>query len=205
VVGEPYDCASYNYEYYQMYNDSQRACFAGECLVQLMGGAEKRVRDVVKGDEVVGATMSALVVCVVKTLSVRGKADLVTFPGGLRITPYHPVLTPTNAWQFPIDLAPLEHDVACAAVYSFVLNRGHTVIIQGMPCASLGHGIEEQVAAHPYFGTQRVVEDLRQMRGWQQGMVELKDEGCLVRDRVTGLVCGLVQEGNTTAMGNRDV
>lgn len=180
-----------------LYHNAAGPCFTGECLVRMASGADKQVRDIVRGDKVMGLHGSSEVECVVKTHSVDGKDDLVIFPNGLRVTPYHPVIdATTNQWRFPIDLYPMQRAVACDAVYNFVLRSGHVMVIQGVPCVTLGHGIEgDAVVSHPYFGTLRVVDDLQAMRGWRAGLVELfpascEGGSCMIRDKDTGLVCG---------------
>merc|ERR1711898_36446 len=82
-----------------------------------------------------------------------------------------------------------DHPVApCQAVYSLVLASGHTVMIGGFECVTLGHGLEGAVVGHAYLGTAKVVEDLERFEGWQRGLVEFFD-GCMLRDRATGIMC----------------
>eukprot|EP00026_Physarum_polycephalum_P022809 Phypoly_transcript_27211.p1 GENE.Phypoly_transcript_27211~~Phypoly_transcript_27211.p1 ORF type:complete len:126 (+),score=19.26 Phypoly_transcript_27211:1-378(+) len=52
-----------------------------------------------------------------------------------------------------------------------------------------------EVVSHAYFGTSRIVDDLRAMRGWHAGLVELfpalcPGGKCMIRDKETGVVCG---------------
>jgi len=205
-----------NYAHYapvsmSTYHNASGGCFSGEGLVRLADGLEKQAQSIVKGDKVATSladpTACAEVVCVVKTHCVAGKEDLVTLPGGLRLTAYHPVRDGTGNWRFPIDLAPLERNVACATVYSFVLRgcgggQAHAAVIQGVECVALAHGIEgDAVATHAYYGTQRVVEDLKKMRGWEAGQVDIFPATCeggksVVRDPETGLVCGFAPGAN---------
>jgi len=176
-----------------VYHSSGNPCFAGECLVRLADGSQVPVQEVKKGDKVAtpNPDRPARVLCVVKTTCHQGKADLVQLEGGLVVTPYHPVRV-NGKWHFPRDLGEvMEKD--CPFVYSFLLEEGHVMVINGVECVALGHGFEEdQVVAHAYFGSKRVVEDLEAMRGWNDGLVEL-GPGCLARDLVTGLVCGFHQ------------
>ena len=47
----------------------------------------------------------------------------------------------------------------------------------GFPAASqvtLGHGFQEPVAQHPFYGTSAVVEDLAAFPGWDQGYVSMR-------------------------------
>lgn len=59
---------------------------------------------------------------------------------------------------------------------------------------------------HPYFGTQCVVDDLRKMRGFAQGCIELfpavAGGKTMVRDEKSGLVCGFVQGVDAVLSGN---
>ncbi len=57
----------------------------------MQNGSERRIDSLRKGDVVATPNgEGAEVVCVVAHRT-GGKRDLVSFPGGLRITPYHPV------------------------------------------------------------------------------------------------------------------
>eukprot|EP00729_Bicosta_minor_P013066 gene13066-5709_t len=78
------------------YHNRSAGCFDGDCLVTMALGAAaadtKRVRDIRRGDKVMTAGGgAATVLCVVKTECPSGVAEMVQLPGGLKITPYHPV------------------------------------------------------------------------------------------------------------------
>lgn len=148
------------------------------------------IKDVRKGALVLSPSGSvSRVSCVVKTLCSNNKAQLVELEGGLKLTPYHPVRI-QGKWSFPCDLGSVEI-VACPAVYSFVLEENHVMVINGVECVTLAHGFTgDNVVSHPYFGTERVLDDLKEMDGWENGQVVLRT-GCLVRDTKTGLVSGL--------------
>merc|ERR1712232_1117601 len=92
-------------------------------------------------------------------------------------------------WCFPVGLAPVKM-LACEAVFSFVLRGAAAVIVDGVPCIGLSHGLEDGAAKHPYLGTSRVLEDLAALPGYGDGFVELMP-GQVVRDVHTGLICGL--------------
>jgi len=181
------------------YYSSGNPCFDGSCLVAMADGSEKRVKDLRKGDEL-KSTSSALatIACVVKTITATGRTQLVKLDGGLAVTPYHP-LRVNGVWVFPCDLAE-SYESDCEAVYSFVLEKKNDVepvmLINGYECVTLAHGLSaSKVVAHPFFGTESVLESLQAMNGWAQGRVVLQ-EGCVVRDSETGLVTGLRQESS---------
>ena len=64
--------------------------------------------------------------------------------------------------------------VRASHVYNFLLEGGcASVLVGGVPCAALAHGLELPVVAHPYWGTQAVVRDLMRREGWESGRVVL--------------------------------
>jgi len=173
------------------YNSCSNPCFDGGCSVLLADGTSKNVQNVRKGDMVACIeNRAAEVLCILKTYCKDNQAELVEFEGGLLVTPYHPIRV-NGVWSFPCDINSAKIR-ACPAVYSFVLKEdsGHVMIINGVECVTLGHSYDEEVVRHPYFGTRKVVDDLKAMRGWDAGLVEVHT-GCLVRDAKSGLVCGI--------------
>ncbi|KAJ3053800.1 hypothetical protein HK097_003365, partial [Rhizophlyctis rosea] len=133
----------------------------------------------------------AEVVCVLVTKCVGGRAGMVKLKseeGELVITPWHPVRWGEKGeWTFPGGVGEVE-EVEIDAVYSFLLTSGHELTIGGVKCVTLAHGFEDNdVVRHAYFGSGRIVEDLKGMVGWEDGRV--LSEG--VERGEDGLVCGL--------------
>ena len=189
--------------------------------MEMSDGTLRPVRDVRRGDRVrvpveqgrgraggedstITTTTTATVQCIVKTRTEAGVAGLVRLGGegrggGLLVTPYHPVRV-GGVWSFPCALGPVT-PVACTAVYSVVLDRGHVLSVGGVACVAMGHSFTDDnnkedgsgvctVVSHPYFGSLLVRRDLAGMPGYEsRGLVELKHD-CLRRDPQTGLVCG---------------
>mmetsp|Transcript_49278 Transcript_49278/g.107239 ORF Transcript_49278/g.107239 Transcript_49278/m.107239 type:complete len:690 (+) Transcript_49278:106-2175(+) len=171
-----------------MYNDRYGGCISGDSIVELEGGKQCRVSELSKGDRLAAlgggiATLELLV----RTSCPCGRAKLVELAEGLRITPYHPVQM-GKEWCFPAELGQIV-EFPCAEVFSFALKGSPAAFLGGIPCVALGHGIKEGAAAHPYFGTSAVLEDLKRFRSSVKGLVDLP-AGCEVRDS-TGNVCGL--------------
>jgi hypothetical protein len=166
------------------YHSSGNVCFHGDCMVTMENKSVKKVKDVKKGDLVFGGKVE----CVVKTTG--DFVEICELPGGLLVTPYHPVYV-TGKWMFPCQLAEIKK--MRADVYSFVLDSGHVMEINGYICASLGHGMSGKVIGHEYFGSERVIEDLKKMIGWESGQIVLQGN-CIVRDIHSNLIVGLVQE-----------
>ena len=74
-----------------------------------------------------------------------------------------------------------DHTEATAAaasismVVNFVLERSHVLMVDGLPCVTLGHGLADPVVAHPFWGTAAVVDALRRCDGWDSGRVVLDE------------------------------
>ena len=189
------------------YHDASAPCFPAFCKVTMADGSLRRVDEVRKGDwvtvpDVSGAGVGGVapVECVVKTFTVNGHMHLVSLPGGLVVTPWHPVYI-DGKWQFPMDLCESAACVPCNAVFSFVLGppsnagvaRGAAMLIDEVRCITLAHGLPgvDPVASHEFYGTERVVRDLRAVseRGYADGTVLLV-EGCVLKDPSTGRACG---------------
>ena len=65
--------------------------------------------------------------------------------------------------------------------------------INGIECCTLGHNFHDNdVISHPYLGTDLVIYDLKTMKGWDNGLVELQ-YNCLVRDGESNRITKLVQ------------
>ncbi|KAL4485757.1 hypothetical protein ABPG72_012297 [Tetrahymena utriculariae] len=179
----------------QYYNNNA-PCFDGNCLVKMVNGDFKKVMDIKKGDLIASPAINGLgaeVSCVIKTECSNSNAYLVEFEDGLIITPYHPIRVKNN-WYFPCQLEETKlRD--CEYIYSFVLEQGHTMEINGIECVTYAHNFEEQIVQHDYFGTHRIVKDLKRMQGWDNGLITL-GTNCLVRDPITSLVVGLRQNNN---------
>lgn len=115
---------------------------------------------------------SARVRCVVRVARAPSKG-LIQLPGGLRITPGHPVFF-DDRWQLPRTMAsgvPAPNDAGC--VYNVVLDRCHVLPVDGVACATWGHGLQGERIGHAFFGTQRVVDCLAALEGWDVGFVDV--------------------------------
>merc|ERR1719223_897050 len=113
-------------------------------------------------------------------LPVGQEKALVTLCGGLKITPRHPVRI-GGVWSAARDV-PGAASVPNHAKYvcNLVLDSGHVLLVDGMECATWGHGIVGYGISRPFFGTQRVLNNLALLEGWARGAVwvqgSVKDE-----------------------------
>ena len=177
-----------------MYNSACTPCFDGCCDVKMADGTVKRVEDLRKNDKVAVDGGVGIVECVVRTSSASATIRLVTLSSGLRVTPWHPIMR-DNKWVFPCEVPDKSEDAFTDAVYSFLLaidpsskHRPPSMTIAGESCITLAHGIEnDAVATHAFFGTEEVVRNLQESSGWNDGLVQLK-ENCMIKDANTQLV-----------------
>ena len=118
-----------------------------------------------------------------------GKTLLVELDSGWTGTPNHPVKDKEN-WVHPKTLKePLMKN--CDCVFSFLLKNRSTIIINDLESATLAHNLSDNdVIEHSYFGTEKVVEDLKQLNGWDEGLIEIIPE-CIIRHPSTNYVIGI--------------
>jgi len=175
------------------YNDRYAGCIDGDCPVQMADGEVRSVCDLKQGDFIASSDGgSAEIICVVRSECLVKRAELVEVSKGTRLTPFHPVKV-GGTWQFPQQLAEPQ-EVECEAIYSFVLSGSPSLLVGGIPCIGLGHGVNEGAAAHPYFSSPKVLEDLSVLPGFTQGLVQLQPSW-VVRDANMGHVIGFKFNG----------
>lgn len=194
------------------FNNRHGGCFGPSGQVLMSDGSYRAVQYLRKGDSVAvhdrlggGRCGAARVVCVITYRGVK----TVRLPGsGLSITPWHPVRV-GGQWRFPADVvaeaaaaSPVPVDPhslleAPPRVYNLVLDSGHVVVVDGVEAVTLGHGFQEDVLRHPFFGTAAVVQQLQALPGWQQGYVCLDDAD--VQLGTDGQVCGYAAAGTETS------
>lgn len=213
-----------------LYHCAAAGCFHGSCLVTMSDGTLKNASSIQQGDYVLcpsstryqnqspGLRIIAKVESILRTFSLCGVMNLVSYEGGLLVTPWHPIQV-KGKWSFPAEdqdgiLLPHKTD----AIYSFLLgpeilvdvdqqnhesndiqspsiiSRGQSLLINGMICISLGHGIQnDPVASHSFFGTEKIVDEMK-IRASSTHLptyVDLK-EGEIRKDPITQLACGFM-------------
>ena len=181
-----------------MFFNAAGGCFAGSCSVVAAGdGRRCRVDRVRKGDRVATASGGyAEVLCVVRTAVDTGGVRVCRVGGGgddaVVLTPFHPILQ-HGEWVFPCSVGVECMDTFVlkdAYVYDFVLSHGHDLLVNGTACVTLGHGVATGAAAHSFFGSDAVVQELRAFPGYSEGEVTLRPSS-FCRDPETQQVVGL--------------
>ena len=160
----------------------------------MYGNQMKRVDKIKAGDVL---DDGAIIRCVLKTQLNEGKCKIVRVGGKkmqpLCVTPWHPVYdSDMNSWTFPANVGEVE-EIDCKAVYSFLLEKSstttHIIRINDVPCICLGHGFNDTVLKHPFFGTRAVVDEMKRFPGFTEGIVVTTGTK---RNENTGLVCGFI-------------
>ena len=159
----------------QMYYDAGGGCFAAGCLVKLRDGSSKAIETLRAGDVLDnGARVRALI----RIANSGDKMALCAFPGGLKITPKHPIFV-EGRWAKPSQVVqPQLFD--CAEVYNLILDQQHQACINGVTCVTLGHNLKGQNVEHPYFGSNKIVSDLlRKPSSSENGVISIQNSDFL--------------------------
>jgi hypothetical protein len=146
-------------------------CFLADGHVQMTNGTTKRIDQLRAGDLVAG---NHRVRCVLKTEVNRAMIVRLGEGPGCGFTENHPVRF-GGAWYHPHQLKP-SVDTRTDAVYNFVLDTGHILVINGVETCTMGHDFEGPVISHPYFGKRvpglsNILDDLAVDPGWADGYV----------------------------------
>lgn len=169
------------------YSCASGGCVSGDSRVKLINGTMLPASQVRRGHIVLVTTADGTqtyariryVLCTKLTLEERKHVFLYRI-GDLRITAWHPVRvlieesqSTTSSWQFPCEVkdAWKEADAALLddAIFSFALESVTSLSVVGlqvggMDVLSLGHGMtNDAVAAHAYFGSDRIIADLHRL------------------------------------------
>ena len=160
------------------YNDPGGGCFDSNCMITMADGSQKILSRLLKGDCIQSVDKdnnitTANVVCILEMKIKSGIREFVDLSGGLYITPWHPVKY-NGEWVFPADIKnPIIR--SCESIITLVLDSHHVGFINGHQCIMLGHGFTDGVLQHPYYGTERVINDLKKNYGWETGKVVVYD------------------------------
>ena len=173
-------------DFRQSFHNASGGCFHENSSVSVYPNITKKCKDVMKEDLVMTSNNTySKVICVTKIKCENNKCDMVKINDSLSITPYHPIKK--TEWVFPNTLNKTTI-VDCDYMYNFVLDKDHTIIIGNTICATLGHGImDNDVIKHDYYGTDKVVNDLKSFNGFNKGVVTF-GPNCIIRDNKNNVI-----------------
>jgi hypothetical protein len=116
---------------------------------------------------------------------VEQTCDLVILENGLKITPWHPILTPLG-WKFPSELKSTNVE-KCESIITFILESNHVAFINEHPCITLGHNFKDEVLKHEFYGTEKVIKCLQNMPGYEEGHIK-NNSGNIIRDKNSNVI-----------------
>jgi len=173
------------------FNSAAGPCCAHDSLITTDNLTKKFVQDLKNGDKIMTMDghnfVPSVIECVVKTTCPNKKALLVQV-GDLKITPYHPIIS-NGSWEFPIHIGE-PYIMKCPYLYSFVIRNRGSVVINDHIFSTLGHGLTGNVIEHEFFGTDKVVQDLKMFPGYGNGLVCLEYD-MIKRDPISHKVCNI--------------
>jgi hypothetical protein len=85
--------------------------------------------------------------------------DLAVVDNKLHITSSHPVKM-NNKWVLPSEITTHFEPNPSKELFCFVLTPRLSAMVDGVECVTWGHGLQEEIVRHPYYGTQNIVDDL---------------------------------------------
>jgi len=189
------------------FNNASRPCIAGTTAVEIRRNnvLENVSATELKPGDCVRTSAGFAKIQKVFIFDAAGEHELVRLPGGLAITPFHPVFDrrqgQPGGWSYPIDIAgsQLEQCVGGQLV-DLMLEEGVGFAVGNFDVASWGHGFvdreEEPVLGHAFFGSRAAISrTFRQCRGWHTGVVRVaeSDLRAIRAESTTESPVGLVQ------------
>tara|TARA_Y100001935_G_C17311330_1_gene516555 strand:- start:9109 stop:9636 length:528 start_codon:yes stop_codon:yes gene_type:complete len=140
---------------------------------------EKKLCDLEKNDCVISYDINdniqtSKIVCIVEITITGNHKELINLDNGLKISPWHPVKN-NGKWKFPfnIDSPNLQK---CKSIITLVLDKHHICVINKYKCIMLGHNYTNNKLAHPYYGTRRVINDLKKYEAYNTGKIVFNDK-----------------------------
>jgi len=150
-------------------------CFHPETHVIMADNSVKQIQSLSPGDLVWTPQGAASVIALVTVGHGSATSVMMSKVGDCILTPYHPYLNEVLHWVVGADTVGQE-SYPTGTVYNLVLDKFHIIKTPGgIRACTLAHGFTENVIAHPFFGTQAVVEDLKKCSGWSVGRPVYKD------------------------------
>ena len=190
-----------------VYNNAGGGCCAEGSKVFMQDNTYKNVEDIRKGDKVVTYETfmdsqikfhekysTSEIECVIKTKCTDGLVTMVKL-GSLLVTPYHPIIDIVNYekhWSYPVTKGKVETRM-CPYMYSFVTKNKKSLLVDRHIFATYGHHCKDQtIIQHDYFGTDKIIEDLKKFPSYQDGIVNLNQEQ-FIRDFDKNEIVGIQQ------------
>ena len=178
------------------YNNPNGGCFTGDSIIKLSNGTKKFVKDLTKGDTVLTlldpydihrGTSTANIVCILK-ITTSGNVNLVTTQNGLKITPWHPIVS-FNKWCHPANIFETKIH-KCTEIYTILLDNYYTFNLNNHWVIGIGHNYNYGILYHQYFGSNKIINDISIIPGWNNGFVVISYND-FIRDSYTNQISGI--------------
>lgn len=175
----------------QTFNTQFGRGFGPSSLVLLADGSRKAISSLTLSDMVWSPSGPSEIRAIIACGSYE-VAQSMCWINGVAVTPLHPCRSGA-AWGQPIHFTAAT-ECYMPKVYNLVLHAGHIVDIGGMEFVTLAHGLP---IYDPYFGSERVIADLKKQPGWEEGFPVYQNVK-VIRHPVTGGIDGWIE-----SVGNR--
>lgn len=159
-------------------NNISGGCFDSNCRITMADGSSKILKDLNKGDKILSCDLNnipkiASIVCILEIRITLGIREFVDLEGGLYITPWHPIKY-NNEWVFPANIK--EPIIKSSdSIITLVLDNYHIGFINNYQCIMLGHNYKNGILNHPFYGSDAIVNTMKNHYGWESGKVILYD------------------------------
>ena len=155
-------------------------CFNSNCLITMKTGNKIKLSDLKPNDEIMSSDLynnitTSRVVCILERIITNSskEREMVNLPKGLSITPWHPIKYKNN-WTFPNDIKSPEI-TKCNSIITLLLDKNHIGFINGYQCIMLGHNYNNSILKHDYYGTNKIVNDMKKHPHWKKGHIIVND------------------------------
>ena len=160
------------------FNNANGGCFDSNCKITMADGSMKVLKNLNKGDKIQSCDLNnnpqiASIVCILEIKITCGIREFVDFENGLYITPWHPIKY-KNKWVFPANIKePIIK--SCSSIITLLLDNHHIGFINGHQCIMLGHNYKNGILNHPFYGTNAIVNIMKNHYSWETGKIILND------------------------------
>lgn len=172
--------------------------FAGETFITMANNSTKMIKNLVKGDSVLTlnnpynnkTTTYANVICLIQIYSDK-EFNLITFKkyNDLKIGPWHPIIY-NDHWEYPSHITSNVTSEKHNCIYNVILDNGHTILVNNIWAITLGHEYKVGIIAHHYYGSKRIVNDLKNISGCDDGFIQLNTKQ-FIRDIISNDVIAI--------------
>jgi hypothetical protein len=173
--------------------NSQGGCFSQGTEIRVIDDDESgttklvKIKDIHKGMKVESEEGFSVVRCLVvspatEMINLGNSGD-----GDFWVSRNHPLKRSGGDWGHAYIYIYHPYDIEMRECYNLVLESNHTVKIQGFIAVTLGHDKKGGIVEHSYLGSEKIITDLSEVPGWEEGCVYVQG---FKRDQ-DGYICGI--------------